>query len=615
MNLRLLCIPIFFVYSSLFSQLAPNFGDVDSHDYFITQLNNSKDSEFQRILGRYDNFINEHPQDIIAQVERCKFIGNAYFDEYEGYNLKYEETEACINQLFDLYPAHPQVLVYKAQNVYGEERLKILERAQEEIRENRTAWRDTEKAAINQMLGNYYWSDDNNWLALRHYLQAQSQNEELDLSIDIAQIYVEQEKKEAARDILLKNRKKDTLPWRINDKARMLLELGETNVALELFNEVQDKDSTIIDNAEMAKAMVNLNKHEIARDFLVKDTINEWTKTNNLRTLFDHDLNFSDARLALNSYRSLQSSDSYDDFLAIKRIRLFIKHPLLPWNFSELLHLLFLALSIAILIVLPYIWILPIFNLGLFLKSRTPPKIIVPKLNFNWGLKHFWLISFIYLLAQYLLSLIFYYEENMYVVFDVGYGYEEFEEDTLSMANSMMTYIVFMAVGTLAVLKKDVLHVLYRSNLTVWRSLGIGVSFVIFNVILIKVLRVFVDVEGLELSQMFFSATPEIAAIVKTYGFAAGMLAVAIVGPIYEEIIFRGVVLGSIEKHLGFITANILQAVLFAIVHFNFSLFVYYLFFGLITGYYTRRTGGLQTGIILHAVNNFFVLVLIYFFL
>ncbi|PWL38819.1 hypothetical protein DKG77_11295 [Flagellimonas aquimarina] len=613
MNFRISFLFLFFIAFSSISQEIPGFGDVDSHDFYVNQLNDSKDVDFQRIIELYDAYIIENPLDLIAKVERCKFIGNSYYDEYEEYNLKYEETEKCIDELYLNYPNNPNVLIYKAENLYGDEKLAILEEAQNKILNSPASWTDIDKASINKMLGDYYRYGENSEKTLRYYVKAQGLNSDLDLSIPIAEIYVENGKNHLAKKVLLPQLDNDTVLWQINTKAKLLLEVGETELALKLFDEVKRKDSTFINYSEMALAMENLGDFDLAREFLVKGTLSEWNKVSSLQNLFDHDLKHSDSKTALSSLRNLQEENSFDDFFAIKRFHVFFKNPFLPWSFSELLHLSFLVLSIFFLVAIPYLWVLPIFNLGLFIKRKG--KQIIPKLNFNWGLRHFWIISFVYLFAQYLLSLVFFYEENINAFFEVIISYEEVVEDQLVLANSMLAFVAFMAIGTLFVLKKDVLYSLYSSKLSVWTSLKLGIGFVIFNIIFLKILKGFVDIDDFDSTQLVFNASVEIVAILKTYGFFVAVLAVAVVAPIYEEVIFRGVVLGSVEKHLGFIGANVIQASMFALIHFSLKLFIYYFVFGLVTGYYARKTEGLITGIILHAVNNFIVIVLISLFL
>ena len=69
------------------SQQVPDFGSVNSHEYYVSQLEHSKDQNFQEIISSYHTYIQNNPNDVAAQIELCKFIGNSYWDEYEDYNL------------------------------------------------------------------------------------------------------------------------------------------------------------------------------------------------------------------------------------------------------------------------------------------------------------------------------------------------------------------------------------------------------------------------------------------------------------------------------------------------------------------------------------------------
>jgi hypothetical protein len=74
--------------------------------------------------------------------------------------------------------------------------------------------------------------------------------------------------------------------------------------------------------------------------------------------------------------------------------------------------------------------------------------------------------------------------------------------------------------------------------------------------------------------------------------------------PVYEEVIFRGIVLNASRKHILFVGANVLQALLFALIHNNLSWFLFYFSFGITAGYLRRKSGGLGTGIVFHMTNN-----------
>ena len=211
--------------------------------------------------------------------------------------LQYEETEACITNLSEKHPTHPQVLIYKAENLYGEDQLIVLDKAKSLIATNRSAWTDIEIAKINEMLGDYH--QEENWRALLYYKKAQKLNENLDLSYELAKIYESQGKRELAKEVLLPNLEKDTTIWRMNQKANLLLKLKEPQKALYLFDLIGKRDSTRIDNEEMANTMIGLGDFEAARMFLVKDTISEWDKLNAKQRLFAHDLEHSEAEIAL----------------------------------------------------------------------------------------------------------------------------------------------------------------------------------------------------------------------------------------------------------------------------------------------------------------------------
>ncbi len=594
----------------LLAQTSPVKGSADSHSFFVNQLTNAKDSNFIQILADYDAFIRRHPNNIIAQIERCKFIGNAYWDAYEDYNLKYEETEACIEALYEKYPLHPGVLIYRAEQLYGEERMEVLLKAEETINANHDIWSNTQLAVIYKMLGDAQEDDDD--FALAYYLKAQKANDTLDLSLALAKIYRRQEQPTLAKEVLMRGLAKDTAKWILNQKANLLLKLEEPQEALKLFNSIAEKDSTFIDKNEMATVMTGLKKYGMARDFLVQDTVQEWNKTEKLQELFKHDFEYSKPEIALQTYRSLQALDSNDDFFGIKRIKIALKAPLLRWNASELIHFSYFILSIVLLFFIPYLWVLPLHSLGVLLR-RTTVKII-PQLNFNWSTKHFWLISFLYLFAQYITLIVFEYESTINYFFEIGNSFLlEEGEDSKKIAATMLFYVIVMSMATLMLLKRNVLQHLYKSNLSLLRMLSLGIGFVIFNGILLRVLGTFIDLsEGNGIGTLL-SAKREIMAILSGYGFIIAASSMAVIVPIYEEIIFRGIVLGSVEKQVGFVAANIFQATLFALIHFDLTLFVFYFFFGVVTGHLAKRSGGLLTGIILHAVNNFCVVLVLYY--
>ncbi len=604
------CLLSFFLCFSLFAQQTVDFGSADSHEFYVKQLTNAKDQNFDEIVAKYDAYIAEHPANVVAQVERCKFIGNSYYDEYEDYNLKWEETDQCLEALVAIYPNNAKVLLYQALNSYGESQLEVLENAIKLIDTDDSRWLSDEKATIYELMGDYY--SEEHWQALRYYKKAQQLNDSLDLSLDIATIYESQGRVELAKNTLLPKLEKDTNLWKMNQKATLLLKLEEPEQALHLFDVIRGRDSTYIDNEEMAQAMLGLEDYTTARIFLVKDTIKEWGKLNAKQALFKFDLEHSDSNIALVTYRSLQKESSYDDFFGVKRLKIAVKNPLLPWSFTEFMHLLLLLILVLALFIVPYLWVLPIYGLGELLKKKSLK--IHQKVHLSWGISHFWLVSFFYLLVQMVVIFVFEYETTLNYYFDLGNSYVEETIDQKTIANSMIVFVGLMAISTLFVIRNKGIRDVFKSNLSIRQMIGLSILFVVFNRIIIKLLGLFVEIETPVIDpSIFLTVQEEILAVISQNGFFITALLVAVIVPIYEEIIFRGVILGSVEKYIGFNGANIIQAILFALVHDNLSLFPFFFIFAMVTGYWVKKSGGLLTGIFFHGVHNLTITVALYY--
>lgn len=82
------------------------------------------------------------------------------------------------------------------------------------------------------------------------------------------------------------------------------------------------------------------------------------------------------------------------------------------------------------------------------------------------------------------------------------------------------------------------------------------------------------------------------------------VLYVVILGPICEEIAYRGLTMGFAKRFTSFWVANVIQAVLFAGLHMNPLQSVYTFFLGLLFGYFVHKSGSLFMGILLHMVFN-----------
>jgi len=82
------------------------------------------------------------------------------------------------------------------------------------------------------------------------------------------------------------------------------------------------------------------------------------------------------------------------------------------------------------------------------------------------------------------------------------------------------------------------------------------------------------------------------------------VLDVAILAPIIEEVIYRGIFLEYLSQRYGNVKALVLSSGIFAIVHFNLHQSVNAFLLGLILGIIYLRTKSLLHSIIVHMINN-----------
>lgn len=87
------------------------------------------------------------------------------------------------------------------------------------------------------------------------------------------------------------------------------------------------------------------------------------------------------------------------------------------------------------------------------------------------------------------------------------------------------------------------------------------------------------------------------------------ILCLGILPAFVEEFIFRGVILQGLRKY-GNCFAIIASALLFMLIHGNIQQTIYQFVFGVLAGYLVIKTGSLWVSIVIHAINNTFVITL-----
>ncbi|HHY75062.1 MAG TPA: CPBP family intramembrane metalloprotease [Bacillus bacterium] len=88
----------------------------------------------------------------------------------------------------------------------------------------------------------------------------------------------------------------------------------------------------------------------------------------------------------------------------------------------------------------------------------------------------------------------------------------------------------------------------------------------------------------------------------------------SVIGPIFEEIIFRQIIFGSLYKKFNFWIAAIVSSLIFAAVHFDFTHIIIYTAMGLVFAFLYVKTKRILVPIVAHvSMNSFVVLIRVFF--
>lgn len=94
--------------------------------------------------------------------------------------------------------------------------------------------------------------------------------------------------------------------------------------------------------------------------------------------------------------------------------------------------------------------------------------------------------------------------------------------------------------------------------------------------------------------------------------FWMAFLAIAVLGPLCEELVFRGIFLGALKRSGNVRGAIIVQALLFGLCHMNLNQFCYAFVIGILMGLLVESTGSVLTSFVMHMCINGSSVVLMY---
>ncbi|MGE5280438.1 MAG: lysostaphin resistance A-like protein [Deltaproteobacteria bacterium] len=194
------------------------------------------------------------------------------------------------------------------------------------------------------------------------------------------------------------------------------------------------------------------------------------------------------------------------------------------------------------------------------------------------------------------------------------------------------TYIVLVFyVSFLLALRR---HILRRYRLDVWRfffcsrspwrDAGAGVrAYLTFFLaivgvtLIVSIASAFLDaLWGLGAAQkveLYYTASQlEQLDVAPIAASSLGFILVLLLGPCFEELVFRGFLFPALRRRFSLTQAALLSSAVFALFHGYFFLFPYVFVLGVVLAFLYERRGNLIAPVVFHTLNNGIVLVLFF---
>ena len=574
-----------------------------SHLRFIDAFTNHTESAYREIVAIYDTAIQNDPKNPLLLLEKCKFIEGAFPMNYDDGRRDQPELDAAISLLAERFPEDPESVLYRSERLQGEEQINLLERfANPEL----AGWNDGQRARLLESLAWAYYSDDDLTKANSRAQSATKLDPSRDLSLVVASYYDSIGRPELAAKSLVKYLESETEPWKKNRKAQLLSKVGRPAEAVKLYESLRTRKEFFVNPFDYADALERAGQVETARAELTKATEASWQAEKARGKLFDFEIKHGDAKSALEAYRTLCADGLGTDSLLRRRLILSGTYPSAPWAWTDFARLGLLGAVTMLLVVLPLTWIIPVHYIGLLRARKASPK---PADEHLWHLGHFWWVSAIWLCATFFCIYWFNYDE--FARFLTDDETLEFVFNPKHLAATALTFLVIFSTGTLIIQRKRHWLLAIKSPWGGLRTVLTACAAVILLKISFRAMSLLFDLTGgTSASAMnpmlgaVSSRVQMIFALGSEYGIGVLFLWVVILTPLTEELVFRGIILDSVGRHLPFHVANLGQALLFAAIHEEPSQFWYFVLFGWIAGMMRRMSNGLALPLCFHAANN-----------
>lgn len=565
-----------------------------SDQRLIKTIEKAQESSYHAVVDGYLQACAARPDDAVLAIERVHFVERFANGEDVMIESAGSDLAAAVDYVQNHFPEAPGTVLYNLSNIYDDTF-------------------DAKANAAARLISHWGNEDQARFLLLRaqycermrtpvrtHLFAEQSfsayPTPEAGLLLAKA---LHDNKDDATCQRTLMHAVFDTAtPWIKRQKMDLLLDLGLRESARALFEELRTANRWLVTNEETANRLARNGEVALARAILGEMPQNDFNRESLLRARFRFELEHGNTLQAENAYRALRELGLGTDPFLRDRFTLLRRCPGASWNLQDVAGALTLSALGVAAFAFPLLLLVPIHYWSL-LRVRKDKLPGWP--DAFWGLRAIWIVLGTLCSAE--LALLWFYEPASL------HAFSNAASATTQTAEASFP----AAIGSILASSLLVLAILFHKRAWpllgtgIWgigRSIGLGVS---IAVALRIVLRVYVLFVPSAIAQQSAAAVPTVQIMLglREHLGPLGLFGItAILVPIIEEMLFRGLLLQGLARHIPFVWANLIQAFLFAIAHQNLPLLPFYLGMAILAGYFARRSGGLLASIIMHATNN-----------
>jgi uncharacterized protein len=583
---------------------APESFGAGSHERFVARVTSAQSTEYATVLGAYDAHLAEHPGDFTAHIERCRFIETFAYSE-DGYiESSSDDLEACRKSLVEgPHAREVPVQLYELEQSWDE---RAVTRGQSLLEESES-WPVAQRVTLLELLtARLLHSDPER--AARYAMQAVS----LDPGSSVLMTAVDRWVQLGAKDKalrLLRNAPAST--WEKVPRfsaAQVLIELGEPLAAAELIRAV-DAAGQSGSNLTLARALAAAGQHQAARRIYREVTSSTgYVGLDTVVEYFRFELDHGSAEDAAAAYQSVRDKGFWADPLGRQRLSLMLAAPGAAWQWGDALGLLTFTALLLVFCLVPLIVVMPVHYRGLARRiTNRPPDLADPP----WKLRHAAYALAIFLVADLL---------GVYV-FAPAYaeawlpGHEQLTTQVtsdLTLAKYVMLGSTLMLLAMLPLLRARSWREILPGRWTVPKCVLVGTGFAI----VLKIVEYAWQLSwqpgaAIHPAALGSDTARAIQGLNEHFGLALALAFIAGVVPVVEELVFRGVLLQSFRGHVSFWFAASMQAAAFTLMHEEWLAMPFLMVFALVAAWLVRRSGGLLAGMVMHAVNNAYAVLML----